>query len=186
MFHREKTEGRQKVAALSGVIALVTGLVVTNWDRISPPSGTANPPQVQSLLTGHVESTEDCILSAKGVLTFSLNARTAAQNPSCCITQTSARSVKPGDTFSASVVADRAEADMRMSLITKDKQMIIMRSGSIYGSENVVTAVFDGQRHLGGKDSASLAAFCISLAGPGEAQSIKVVKAAVSSSVEGK
>lgn len=184
MFHRERTETRQKIAALSGVIALVTAVLATNWDRIFPPPPQEAPPaaQVQSLLSGHIETNQECIRSSEGVIAMTVKA--PGQEASyCCVIQNPAVRVKASDVLSASITAERGDSDFRISIETGDGKKISQRRATLYGSgtENLFSLTIDGREHLGGQSSSQIVRFCASAHGSGDAQTYTIRNAVLTS-----
>lgn len=189
MFHRERTETRQKLAALSGVIALVTAVLATNWDRIFPPPPQVAPPaaQVQALLSGHIETNQECLRSPEGTIVLTVKA--PAQEASyCCVTQSTAIRVKALDVLSASVTAERGDSDFRIAIETGDGKKITQRRATLYGSgtENLFSLTIDGQEHLGGQSSLQIVRFCASAYGSGDAQTYMIRNAVLTSSAVAK
>lgn len=184
MFRREKTETRQKLAALSGMIALVTAVIATNWDRMFPPPPQEALPaaQVQSLLSGRIETNQECIRIQEGTLAMTVKTR-MQDAPYCCVAESPAISVRAMDVLSASITAERADTDFRISLETADGKKISQRRDTLYGSgtENLFSLALDGREHLDGKAAANIVRFCASANGTGDAQTYTIRNAVITS-----
>jgi len=184
MFHRERTEIRQKLAALSGVIALATAVLATNWDRIFPPSPQEAPPapQVQTLLSGSLHTNRECTRTPEGAIVLTVKAP-AQESSYCCVTQSPAVRAKSLDVLSASVTAERGDSDFRISIETGDGKKITRSRATLYGSgtENLLSLTIDGQEHLGGQSSSQIVRFCASAHGSGDAQTYMIRNAVLTS-----
>jgi len=181
MFHREKTPGRQKVAALSGVIALISAAILVYTDRpASPPVDNLT----DVLLVGRIDANDSssCSLSSDGALVVQIKPG-SVERVKCCVLQEPARSVRAGDKVSLSVIAEKMEPDVSIWLDTSDKRQIIMRQGNLYAAENIIKLMFGRDQHLGGKDMVSVTRFCVAAtAFGGDTRTIKVVSKSLASS----
>jgi hypothetical protein len=189
MFRRERTAARQKLGALSGVIAIVTAVVALNWDRAFPPPPQEAPPapKVRPILSGRIETNQECTLSPEG--TLAMTVKTRMQDAAyCCVAQGQAIRVKALDVLSASVTAERGDTDFRISLETDGGKIIAQRRETLYGSgtENLFSLTLDGREHLDGKPAANIVRFCATATGSGAAQTYAVRNAVITSPAVGK
>lgn len=173
MFRREKTEFRQKISALAGVIALVTAVSLGNWGSvISPPkAGPALVPDAQSLLSGMLIS-QGCARLADGSLSLLFDPGSASP-ASCCVMQDSPKAVKAPAGFSASVMAEKMVDGFLIVAETDDRQSVVLHRGTLYGAENAISTT----SQAGVEQGRGIAKICFSVKGPGVVQTIRIMSA---------
>lgn len=173
MFRREKTEVRQLLAALSGVIAIVAAVALGNWGSVIPLS-TQKPEgslASRSLLSAG-SAVQGCTRLPDGSLILSLAPGSAAAQ-ACCVRQEPLHTAKPHEEFSATIVAEKVVDEFLITAETAGKQLIPLYRGRLYAIENSLqTSLPPGmQEHPG------IATVCFSATGPSDAQTIRITRA---------
>ncbi|HSW64020.1 MAG TPA: hypothetical protein VLH56_12050 [Dissulfurispiraceae bacterium] len=183
-LHKEKTPGRQTAVGITGFVVFLVVALVTQWDVLFPThhEGSPHAPAAQSFLAGMIEphdtSLHECTLSPDGILTLGIKA--VGESPAeCCVRMDSPRELRERSEFLAVLVPDKAFDEVRLMVQSTEGRSILLHRRGIYGSENAVRVTFDKQEHLGGKESLTLAKFCIAIPRTGEQRFVKVKKAVV-------